>query len=290
MTNSGIINKGWFSEVCPMWEGIAVSLKVDELLYSKKSRFQQIDLYQTRSHGRMLVLDGIIQLTERDEFSYQEMMAHLPLFSHPKSENVLVVGGGDGGILREINRHNDVCLIDFCEIDEEVIEVSKRFLPSMACGFDDPRVTVHIKDGAAFVREHPGCYDVIIVDSSDPVGPGEILFEHQFYQDLKHALKPGGLIATQGESFFLHPDWVEKLMGITRSLFPIHAYANIIVPTYTGGHICVCMGSLGPTLTAPVRPVPEALQSQLKYYSPEVHRAAFVLPYFAERMLKGKAI
>lgn len=271
-----------------MWEGIAISLKVDELLYSKKSRFQQIDLYQTRSHGRMLVLDGIIQLTERDEFSYQEMMAHLPLFSHPHPENVLVIGGGDGGVLREINRHPDVCCIDFCEIDEEVITVSKQFLPTLACGFDDPRVCVHIKDGAAFVREHPNCYDVIIVDSSDPVGPGEALFENQFYQDLKHALKPGGLIATQGESFFLHPDWVEKLMGITRSLFPIHAYANIIVPTYTGGHIGICLGSLGPKLVAPARPVPQVLQSQLKYYSPGMHSAAFVLPYFAEKMMKGK--
>ncbi|PIE63500.1 MAG: spermidine synthase [Desulfobacter postgatei] len=290
MTYSGILHNGWFSEICPMWEGIAVSLKVDELLYSKKSRFQQIDLYQTRSHGRMLVLDGIIQLTERDEFSYQEMMAHLPLFSHPNPENVLVIGGGDGGVLREINRHDHVRFIDFCEIDEEVISVSKRFLPSMACGFDDSRVIVHIKDGASFVREHPGCYDVIIVDSSDPVGPGDVLFKDPFYQDLRHALKPGGLIATQGESFFLHPDWVEKLMGITRSLFPVCAYANIIVPTYTGGHIGVCMGSLGPELVEPARPVPQRLQSQLKYYSSGVHRAAFVLPYFADNILKGKRV
>ena len=288
MTNSGILHKGWYSEICPMWEGIAVSIKVDELLYSNKSRFQQIDVFRTRSHGLMLVLDGIIQLTEKDEFSYQEMMAHLPLFSHPNPESVLVIGGGDGGVLREINRHDQVCSIDFCEIDQEVITVSKRFLPSMACGFDDPRVTVHIEDGAAFVREHKGCYDVIIVDSSDPVGPGEVLFEDQFYQDLKRALKPGGLIACQGESCFLHPDWVEKLMRITRSLFPVYAYANIIVPTYTGGHIGMCLGSLGPELTVPARPVSEMIQAQLKYYTPAVHSAAFVLPGFAEKMVNGK--
>nr|WP_319493135.1 polyamine aminopropyltransferase [uncultured Desulfobacter sp.] len=290
MANSGVINNGWFSEVCSMWEGIAVSMKVDEVLCRKKSRFQQIDVYQTRSHGRMLVLDGIIQLTERDEFCYQEMMSHLPLFCHPNPATVLVIGGGDGGVLREIGRHENIRSIDFCEIDEEVIEVSKQFLPSMACGFDDPRVTVHIKDGAAFVREHPECYDVIIVDSSDPVGPGEVLFENQFYEDLKRSLKPGGLIATQGESIFLHPDWVEKLVDITRSLFPVHAYANIVVPTYTGGHISVCLGSLGPGLTEPARLVPQTLQGQLKYYSPAVHRAAFVLPYFAEKMLRGKDI
>lgn len=288
MTNSSSLQNGWFAETNPMWEGIALSLKVEALLYSKKSRFQQIDLYQTISHGKMLVLDGIIQLTERDEFSYQEMMAHLPLFAHPNPENVLVIGGGDGGVLREINRHDNICSIDFCEIDEEVIKVSKQFLPSLACGFDDPRVSVHIGDGAAFVRKHPNCYDVIIVDSSDPVGPGESLFENQFYQDLKHALKPGGLIATQGESIFLHPDWVERLMGITRSLFAMHAYANIIVPTYTGGHVGICLGSLGPKLLSAARPVPEKLQSQLRYYSPEVHKAAFVLPYFAEKMLKGE--
>jgi len=285
MINLSKIEKGWFSEICPMWEGVALSLQVDEVLYSNKSQYQQIDLYQTRSHGRMLVLDGIIQLTERDEFGYQEMMAHLPLFAHPNPETVLVIGGGDGGVLREIAKHSCVKAIDFCEIDPEVIEVSKKFLPGLACGFDDPRVAIHIKDGDEFVAAKQGGYDVVIVDSSDPVGPGEALFEKPFYENLKRALKPGGLVATQGESFFLHQECVANLVRITRELFPVQGFANILVPTYPGGHIGVCLGSMGPKLVQPARAVSGEIQEQLKYYSPKVHEAAFVLPYFAEKMM-----
>ena len=287
MKNYNKIEKGWFSEICPMWEGVALSLQVDEVLYSNKSQFQQIDLYQTRSHGRMLVLDGIIQLTERDEFGYQEMMAHVPLFAHPNPETVLVIGGGDGGVLREVGKHSPVKQIDFCEIDPEVIAVSKKFLPGMACGFDDPRVNIHIRDGNAFVRECHQVYDVIIVDSSDPVGPGEALFERPFYENLKQALRPGGVVATQGESFFLHQECVENLIRITRELFPVRGYANILVPTYPGGHIGVCLGSLGTELVKPAREIPATVQDRLKYYSRQVHEAAFVLPHFARKMMEG---
>ncbi|MDD9305037.1 MAG: spermidine synthase [Desulfobacter sp.] len=287
MKNLSKIEKGWFSEICPMWEGVALSLEVDQVLYSNKTSFQQIDLYQTKSHGKMLVLDGIIQLTERDEFGYHEMMAHLPLFAHPNPETVLVIGGGDGGVLREIGRHKEVKTIDFCEIDPEVMRVSKQFLPALACGFDDPRVQIHIRDGNLFVQEKPGTYDVIIVDSSDPVGPGEALFEKPFYENLKKALKPGGLVATQGESFFLHQACVKNLIQITKSIFPVRGYANILVPTYPGGHIGVCLGSLGPGVDTPARPVPGKIQNQLKYYSSAVHEAAFVLPYFAKEILEA---
>ncbi|MEN8212537.1 MAG: spermidine synthase, partial [Thermodesulfobacteriota bacterium] len=164
---------GWFSEICPMWPGVALSLEIEKVLYSKKSKFQQIDMFQTKNHGKMLVLDGIIQLTQSDEFAYHEMLAHVPLFAHPNPENILVIGGGDGGILREAKRHDCIKTIDFCEVDEDVIHVCKEFLPDLACGFDDPRVQVHIADGNAFVQAHKNRYDVIIVDSSDPIGPGE---------------------------------------------------------------------------------------------------------------------
>ncbi len=284
-TDSKIID-GWFSEICPMWPGISLSLQIEKILYSKKSKYQQIDLLQTKNHGKMLVLDGIIQLTESDEFAYQEMLAHIPLFAHPNPEKILVVGGGDGGILREAARHDCIKTIDFCEIDEAVIAVSKQFLPELSCGFDDPRVTIHIADGDAYVREHKASYDVIIVDSSDPIGPGEKLFEQPFYEGLKAALKPDGIIATQGESFFLHKECVKNLMKITKKLFDIQAYSYFLVPTYPGGHIGICLGSLGPELKKPVRRVSKSVQEQLKYYTPQIHEASFVLPYFAQKMIE----
>jgi spermidine synthase len=286
MENSKHVKDGWFFETCSMWPGMGLSLEIEKVLYNEKSPFQHIEVFETKNHGKMLALDGIIQLTESDEFAYQEMLAHLPLFAHPHPETVLVIGGGDGGILREVSRHDCIKTIDFCEIDELVIKVSKQFLPDLACGFDDPRVNVFIGDGAAFVREKTGRYDVIIVDSSDPVGPGEVLFQQPFYESLKTALKPGGIIATQGESIFLHKEYVTSLARITRQLFKQQAYACIMVPTYPGGNIGICLGSLGPELTRPARKIPSAVQAQLKYYSPEIHTAAFALPYFAQKMLE----
>lgn len=287
MKNLNKIKDGWFSEICPGWSGVALSFEIMETLYSQKSSFQQIDLYQTRHHGRMLVLDGIIQLTQFDEFAYQEMLAHVPLFAHPDPKNILVIGGGDGGILREIGRHDPVEKIDFCEIDEAVIAVSKKFLPGLACGFNDPRVNVHIGDGNAFVKDKKAVYDIIIVDSSDPIGPGETLYNKSFYSCLKNALKPCGIIATQGESIFMHQKWVATLARITRELFPVQAYANIQVPTYPGGNIGICMGSLGPRLTKPIRQISQEMQEQLKYYTPQIHEAAFVLPHFAKKLFQG---
>ena len=286
MKNYNKIKDNWFSEICPMWPGISLSLEIEEVLYSKKSRFQQIDLYQTKNHGKMLVLDGIIQLTESDEFAYHEMLAHVPLFAHPSPENVLVIGGGDGGILREVGRHDCVKNIDFCEVDEEVIKVSKEFLPDLACGFDDPRVTIHIADGNAYVQEQKNKYDVIIVDSSDPIGPGEVLFERPFYKGLKAALRQDGIIATQGESFFLHKECVTNLVKITKELFQVQAYSYILVPTYPGEHIGICLGSLRPELKKPSRGVSENIQKQLKYYCPKIHEASFILPYFVQNMFE----
>ena len=276
----------WFSEHCPMWPGMALSVEVESLLVSRKSPFQQIDLYQTRTQGKMLVLDGIIQLTEADEFAYHEMLTHIPLMAHPCPESVLVIGGGDGGVLREAARHEGIRTLDFCEIDEEVVRVAKEHLPGTACGFDDPRVTVHIGDGERFVRESRARYDVIIVDSSDPVGPGGDLFQRPFYRALRGALKEGGMAAAQGESFFMHPEWFRHLTGIVREVFDVHAYAHMLVPSYPGGNLGICIGSLGPDPSRPGRPVPEGLLESLRYYTPEIHRASFVLPGFARRMME----
>lgn len=277
---------GWFSETSDVWPGIALSIEIEKTLFSKKSQFQQIELFETRHHGRMLVLDGVIQLTDFDEFAYQEMLAHTPLFAHPAPKKVLVIGGGDGGILREIARHEGVQTIDICEIDEMVIQVSRQYLPEMGCGFDDPRVILHIADGNEFIGQHPDEYDVIIVDSSDPVGPGEILFEGPFYEHCQRALKQNGILAIQGESFFLHPDLVQKMVKRIKKLFKIHAYSNFLVPTFTGGHIGICLGSKGPAVRTPARKIPQKIQERLKYYTARVHKASFVLPKFAEKLIE----
>lgn len=285
MTNLNSIANGWFSEICDMWPGMALSIEIERVLFSKKTRFQQIDLFETKSHGKMLVLDGIIQLTEADEFAYHEMIAHVPLFAHPDPKSVLVIGGGDGGVLREVSKHQCIESIDFCEIDEEIIKVSKKFLPQIACGFDDPRISIHIEDGSRFINKQKNRYDVIIVDSSDPIGPGEKLFEKPFYQGLRNALRENGIIATQGESFFIHKEYVKNLVRITKQLFPVQAYSFMLVPTYPGGHLGICLASLGPEINKPARSIPGNFQESLNYYSPKIHQASFVLPYFAQKMI-----
>ncbi len=284
MADANHIKDGWFFESCSLWSGMGFALEIEKVLHREKSRFQQVEVFQTKNYGKMLALDGIIQLTEFDEFAYQEMLAHVPLFAHPFPESVLVIGGGDGGILREVCRHDCVKTIDFCEIDEAVIRVSKQFLPTLACGFDDPRVNVFIGDGYAYVLEKKNQYDVIIVDSSDPVGPGEVLFKKPFYEGLKAALKPDGIVATQGESIFLHQECVTNLARITKQLFVQQAYACIMVPTYPGGNIGICLGSLGPELKQPARKISDRVQKKLQYYTPQIHAASFVLPDFARRM------
>ncbi|MFA6716492.1 MAG: spermidine synthase [Victivallales bacterium] len=279
------IKDGWFAEICEMWPGRALNIKVTKELYNKRSKFQDIKLYETESCGKMLTLDGIIQFTESDEFAYQEMMTHPALFSHPNPRRVLVIGGGDGGILREIAKHDTVEEIDICEIDEDVINVCKEYVPSLACGFDDPRVSVHIADGGIFIKERRNYYDAIIVDSSDPIGPGEALFQQTFYEGMKSALAPEGIIAAQGESIFLHQDIVEKMMRITKSLFPVWGYACVFIPTYPGGNIGVCLGSMEHPLEKPLRVPNKAMQDKLKYYTPEIHSASMHLPAFAARLM-----
>ena len=279
-----IENKEWFAEISEMWPGRALNIKVTKELYNKRSKFQDIKLYETESCGKMLVLDGVIQFTESDEFAYQEMMAHLPLFSHPSPKRVLVIGGGDGGVLREIAKHEMVEEIDICEIDEDVINVSKEFVPSIACGFYDSRVKVHIADGSLFIEQRRSYYDVIIVDSSDPIGPGETLFQKSFYENMKSALNGEGIISTQGESLFLHQNIVEELMNIAQQLFPVWSYSYTLVPTYPGGHIGICLGSMKYPVDVPARKPDIKTAEKLKYYNSEIHSASTKLPNFAHKI------
>lgn len=298
---------GWFTEPLscsgklgkrvyfnnPMWPGEAHSLEVERILYKEKSEYQEILVFESSTYGKVLVLDGIVQLTEKDECAYQEMIAHLPLCSIQSPKTVLVVGGGDGGVLREISRHTSVELIDICEIDKMVIDVSKKFFPELSMGFEDPRVQLHVGDATEFLRRAPeGKYDAVIVDSSDPVGPAQELVEKPFFETIARALRPGGVLCNMAESMWLHTHLIQDMISICRETFKgsVH-YAWTSVPTYPSGVIGFLLCSTeGPAVDFihPINPIEEiegALkhQRELKFYNSEIHMAAFALPSFVKR-------
>lgn len=284
-----LIIDGWFHERGELWPGQAMSLKVEEVLYHGRSLYQDVLVFKSANHGNVLVLDGVIQVTERDEFAYQEMMAHIPLFAHPNPEKVLVIGGGDGGILREIAKHPGVKEIFICELDADVIKYSKKYLPGLAVGYDDPRVTVKIMDGAKFMDENQASFDVIITDSSDPIGPASVLFETPFYNAMHKSLRDGGIVCTQGENVWLHLDIIKPLMDSIKATYTTVEYAYTTIPTYPSGQIgFIIAGKNRGSTTKPTRePTAEQVES-LKYYSSEIHEAAFVLPAFAKKSIYGE--
>ncbi|WVQ95163.1 spermidine synthase [Kwoniella sp. CBS 9459] len=274
---------GWFREINTQWPGQAMTLKVKQILHTEKSLFQDVLVFESETYGNVLVLDGVIQCTERDEFSYQEMITHLPLASHPNPENVLVIGGGDGGVIRECLKHKSVKKVTLCDIDEAVIRVSKQWLPIMSACYKDPRVEVHIGDGFKFLPEHKNEYDVIITDSSDPVGPAEALFKPPYFQLLKEALKENGHVSTQAECLWVHLPLIKELKETCSKLFPVVKYGYTTIPTYPAGQIgiMVCSKDANTDVTVPLRAVPDT-----KYYNSDVHRAAFTIPEFGRAMLE----
>lgn len=299
--NTDAVRNGWFSELSTMWPGQAMSIQMKKTLFTGRSDFQDVMVFESEAYGNVLVLDGVIQCTQRDEFSYQEMIVHLPLCALAEApKKVLVVGGGDGGVLREIVRYASVEQADMAEIDKMVPEVSKKFLPQMAAGFDDPRSNLMICDGLKFVREcEEGTYDAIIVDSSDPVGPAEVLFEKPFFESMHRALKPGGIICTQAESLWLHMPIITSLAQMCKEVFVggKTAYAYTTIPTYPSGQIgfMLCQKAGGPAnnLNEPKRVPPTVgsptaagrVTTPLRYYNSALHTAAFVLPQFAQDAL-----
>lgn len=192
------IKDGWFREISDMWPGQAMTLKVNQVVHHEKSKYQDVLIFESSDYGMVLVLDNVIQCTERDEFSYQEMITHLGMFSHPNPKKVLVIGGGDGGVLREVVKHESVEEAILCDIDEAVIRLSKKYLPGMSVGFNHPNVKVHVGDGFKFLEDYKDTFDVIITDSSDPEGPAEALFQKPYFELLHGALREGGIITTQG--------------------------------------------------------------------------------------------
>ncbi|HBF33665.1 TPA: polyamine aminopropyltransferase [Candidatus Sumerlaeota bacterium] len=263
--------------------GMLTRYPIRRLLYEEQTPFQRMRLIESEPYGRMLLLDDYVQLTEKDEFVYHEMMTHVPMLAHGNPRHVLVIGGGDGGILREVCKHPGVEHVTLAEIDGRVIEFSKAHLPSVSNGaFDDPRVEICVGDGAAFVKNTTEKYDVVIVDSSDPVGPAQVLFSKEFYTDIRNALAPGGVMVRQTGSTFLQPDEQKQAMEILSGVFEHAALYLFNVPTYVGGLFsCVFASDTLNALTTTVETLQErAAATKLagRYYSPKIHVAAFELP------------
>ena len=211
----------WYTEKHS--DNVGITIKAAKTLFSGKSKFQQLDIIETLEFGRMMLLDGLVMVTERDEFIYHDMIVHPALFTHPNPKKVLVIGGGDGGTIREIMKHPQVELAVLCEIDGLVIEKSIEFLPSMASEIDgnNPRVKLHVDDGIAYIRDHQNEFDIILVDSTDPIGPAVGLFEENFYQLVFSALKSDGIMIAQSESPFYHAEIQKSMYQNLRVVFPL---------------------------------------------------------------------
>ena len=278
----------WWEET--LHDGFRLRLRVDELLHERKSAYQHLMLFENKVLGRVLILDGIVQTTERDEFIYHEMLSHTPILAHGDVRQVLIVGGGDGGMLRRVLAHPGVERAVVVEIDDSVIELSKRYLPSI-CGdaFGDPRAEVIVGDGAQFVAEGSDQFEVIIVDSPDPVGPAGVLFERGFYSDCKSRLADGGVIVTQNGVPFLQGEELTSTVHHLRSLFTDVTCYLAPVPIYVGGFMSFGWASDDPTLrqvdlkTLAKRASVAELVS--RYYTPAIHHAAFALPGYVEDLV-----
>jgi spermidine synthase len=275
----------WFEELLEAKKGRIFKLEYKELIESFRSPFQKIDIYDTVPFGKMLVHDDVIMLTEFDEAHYHEMIVHPALNVLPDPRRVLVIGGGDGGTLREVLKHKEVENAHICEIDGDVIRLCKTHFPKLACSFDDPRVEVFVEDGAAFVEKRKNFYNVIIVDSSDPVGPAEVLFQERFFRNMFDALTDDGIVITQSESYLYHRDVIKNIVTFNRKIFPRYTYYYTMVPTYPSGVIGFSFCSKKYDPIADFKPDKVENLPNLAYYSKDIHKAAFVLPNSFTRFL-----
>ena len=270
----------WFSE--PHTKHAKFSVQIKESILTRQSRYQRIDVMDTYDFGRILTLDGYMMLTEKDEFIYHEMMVHLPMAVNPDIRRVLVIGAGDGGTIRELTRYPTIEHIDMVEIDREVVEVCKEYLPQTACKLEDPRVHIYYEDGLKFVRYHEQEYDLILVDSTDPFGPGEGLFTKEFYGNCYKALTHQGILINQHESPYYPMD--AKAM---QRVFEVCKCYQIHIPTYPSGHWLFGFASKG---LDPVKDCQadrwNALGLKTRYYNTQLHKGCFALPNYVLELLK----
>lgn len=279
----------WYTEEHS--KDVRFSIRVDKQLYSGKSEYQKIDVMTSNEFGTFLTLDSLMMLTEKDEFIYHDMIVHVPMATNPKIKKVLVIGGGDGGTVRELTRYNTIEEIDLVEIDQLVVEVCREFLPQTACKLDDPRVRIHYKDGLRFVRSIEGEYDLIIVDSTDPFGPGEGLFTKEFYGNCYKALKEDGILVNQHESPYYenYANSLERAHERIVEFFPITRVYQAHIPTYPSGY---WMFGFASKVYDPVKNLNEQAWNQLgiktKYYNTDLHKGCFALPNYVKELLENE--
>ena len=264
-------------------------LEIGTVLYDSQTEHQRLRVFENPRFGRVLMLDGVVQTTEGDEFIYHEMLAHVPILAHGAARRVLIIGGGDGGMAREVLRHASVEHVTMVEIDAGVIEFSKKYLPSLSAGaFDDPRLDLVIADGAEFVATTDRRFDVAIVDSTDPVGPGEVLFTDTFYGRTRRCLNEGGILVTQNGVPFMQGSELAGTMRAFQALFADAACYIASVPTYVGGPMAFGWGTDGAARQAPVETLRARYREsgiRTRYYTPEVHAAAFALPGYVRALV-----
>ena len=271
----------WFTEL--QNSGLKISCLTNKTLHWEETEYQEVGVIDTERFGRMLLLDGVIQTTVEDEFVYHEMISMIALNTHPNPEKVLVIGGGDGGSIREIVKHPKVKEVTLCEIDKGVVEASKKYLPEISCALADPKVQVLIADGIKHIQEHENTYDIIIVDSTDPVGPAVGLFSADFYKQIDKALTAEGIFVAQTESPFFNRDLISRIQADLSDIFKVNKLILANVPTYPGGLWSFSLGSK--------KHDPENVNKgnipdlNTKYYSKDIHFSSLVLPPFVKELM-----
>jgi spermidine synthase len=279
------IENGYYHEITPAGFGIAI--KAGRVLFSKQSDFQKVEVFETDSTlGRVLTLDDLMMTTEGDEYHYHEMITHIPMMHHKNPESVLVIGGGDGGTVREVLKHKTVKKVVLAEIDGMVIDACKEFLPTISCGLSDPRVDIQVVDAIDFIKDKKNEYDIVLIDSTDPMGPGEGLFTEEFYTNVKNSLKEGGIVAAQSESPFVNKEEIKKMYNLLKKVFPITKTYSSNIPTYPAGYWAwaFCSQSVEP-LSYFAQDRYEDIVKTCKIYNKDYHNARFALPNYLKELL-----
>ena len=273
----------WLTE--KQTENLGMTCRIKETLFSGQSDFQTISVVDSCEFGRMLVLDGVFQTSIFEEYIYHEMIAHVPLFTHPHPQKVLVIGGGDGGAVREIVRHQAVETVEMVEIDGMVVDISKKYLPEISAAMIEkhPKLKLEIGDGIAYMKAAENFYDVIIVDCSDPIGPGVGLFSRDFFNDVHRALKPDGLFVQQTESPFYHQSLISRIHKDIADFFPVTKMYLANIPLYPGGLHSFTLGSK--KYDPATATLPAQLPFSTRYYNQDLHRSCFALPNFVRNLI-----